>query len=101
MEPAAVARLPGQSLGHRALSRLSGRAAAFAAGWISTQVATAAIALVLALQHLLAPEQLPVPPSVAVTAMMAPSLLLAGVAEGLYTVFALSLLRKARLHGLA
>jgi cobalt/nickel transport system permease protein len=88
-------------LAHRALSRVSARAAAFAAGWVSTQVATAAIALVLAVQHALSPEQLPVPPSVTATAMMVPSLLLAGVAEGLYTVFALSLLRKARLHDLA
>ena len=52
------------------------------------------------LQHRLDPAYLPMPPAVTVAAMLVPSLV-AGVAEGLYTVFALSLLRKARVRGLA
>lgn len=86
-------------LAWRALRRLSGPVALFAAGWISTQVATLAVAGALALQHRLDPAYLPTPPAVLVTAMMVPSLTVAGVVEGLYTVFALSLLRKARLRG--
>jgi cobalt/nickel transport system permease protein len=53
-------------LAWRALRGLSERAGLFLAGWLSTQVATLAVA---------------------------------GVAEGLYTVFAHALLRRARLHG--
>ena len=41
----------------------------------------------------------PMPPAVTLTAMLVPSLTVAGVVEGLYTVFALSLVRKARLRG--
>lgn len=86
-------------LAWRALRRLSEPVALFVAGWASTQVATLAVAGVLALQHRLDPGYLPTPPAVLVTAMMVPSLAVAGVVEGLYTVFALSLLKKARLRG--
>jgi len=86
-------------LAWRALRRLSEPLALFAAGWASTQVATLAVAGALALQHRLDPGYLPTPPEVLVTAMMIPSLAVAGVVEGLYTVFAMSLLRKARLRG--
>jgi cobalt/nickel transport system permease protein len=83
----------------RLLRRLSGRTALFLAGWVSMQVATLAVAGALALQHHLAAAYFPVPPAVTFAALMVPSLTVAGVAEGLYTVFALSLLRKANLRG--
>ncbi len=82
---------------HRALVRASGRAAAFAGAWAGTQAATLAVALVLGLQHRLAPSYMPVPFEVTVVAMMVPSLAVLGVVEGLYTVAALSILRRARL----
>ncbi len=71
----------------------------FAAGWVSMQVATLVLVGVLALQHRLDPGYFPIPTAVSLTAMMLPSLTLAGVLEGLYTVFALSLVRKARFRG--
>jgi len=83
----------------RLLRRLSGRTALFLAGWVSMQVATLAVAGALALQHQLDAAYFPVPPPVTFAALMVPSLTVAGVAEGLYTVFALSLLRKANLRG--
>ncbi len=85
---------------YRALRPLSPRAAAFAAGWASTQVSTAAVVLVLGLQHAMSPGYFPVPVAVTAAAMSVPSLV-AGVVEGLYTLFALSLLRKANLRALA
>ncbi len=81
----------------RALRRLSGRVAAFAAAYVGMQVATLAVALVLGLQHWLSPAYMPVPFEVAVVAMMVPSLTVLGVVEGLYTVATLALLRRARL----
>jgi cobalt/nickel transport system permease protein len=63
------------------------------------QVATLAVAGALGLQHRLDPGYFPMPPAVTLAAMMVPSLALAGVIEGLYTVLALSLVRKARLRG--
>jgi cobalt/nickel transport system permease protein len=86
---------------HLASRRLSERAAAFAAAYVSVQVATGAVAGVLALQHALDPRYFPTPPAVTLTAMLVPSLTVAGAAEGLYTVFALSLLRKVNVRGLA
>src|SRR6266704_2313514 len=71
--------------------------ALFLAGWGSMQAATLAVAGVRALQHRLDPHYFPVPAAVTFAAMMVPSLTVAGVVEGLYTVFALSLVRKARL----
>jgi cobalt/nickel transport system permease protein len=82
---------------HRALRRLSERAAAFAGAWVGLQVSTLAVSLVLGLQHRLSSQYLPVPFPVMATAMMLPSLTVVGVVEGLYAIFALSLLRKARL----
>lgn len=87
-------------LAWRALRRVSERAALFLAGWVAMQVSTLVVVGALALQHWLDPGYLPVPLEVSVTAMLAPSLTVAGVVEGLYTVFALSLLRRARLQGL-
>jgi cobalt/nickel transport system permease protein len=87
-------------LGWRALRPLSERVAMFAAGWLSMQVATLALVGVLALQHRLDPSYFPVPTAVSLTAMVVPSLTLAGVLEGLYTVFTLSLVRKARFRGI-
>ena len=86
-------------LAWRLLRPLSEKVALFVAGWLAIQVATLAVAGALALQHRLDPAYLPTPPAVLVTAMLVPSLTVAGVVEGLYTVFALSLVRKARLRG--
>jgi cobalt/nickel transport system permease protein len=86
---------------HRALRRLSERWAAALAGWVAMQVSTLAVVLALGLQHRLAPGYFPMPVAVTFTGMMLPSLTVAGVVEGLYTVFALSLLRRAHLRGLA
>jgi cobalt/nickel transport system permease protein len=83
----------------KTLRRLSEKLALFLAGWVATQVATLLVVGVLALQHRLDPGYFPVPISVTFAAMMVPSLTVAGVVEGLYTVFALSLLRKANLRG--
>jgi cobalt/nickel transport system permease protein len=88
-------------LAWRLLRRLSPRVALFAAGWLSTQVATLSVAGALALQHRLDPQLFPVAPAVTLAAMMVPSLALAGLVEGLYTVFAFSLVRKANLRGVA
>jgi cobalt/nickel transport system permease protein len=83
----------------RLARRVSERGALFLAGWGSMQAATLAVAGVLALQHRLDPQYFPMPPAVTFTAMMLPSLTVAGIVEGLYTVFALSLVRKAGLRG--
>jgi cobalt/nickel transport system permease protein len=82
---------------HRAARRAWPRAAAFAAAWLAAQASTLAVALVLALQHRLSPAFYPVPPEVTFAAMLVPSVAVTGVAEGLYTVFALALLRRSRL----
>jgi cobalt/nickel transport system permease protein len=86
-------------LAWRALRPLSERVALVAAGWVATQAATLAVAGVLALQHRLDPAYFPVPAAVSLGAMMIPSLTVAGAVEGLYTLFALSLVRKADLRG--
>jgi cobalt/nickel transport system permease protein len=86
-------------LAWRALRRRSERVALFVAGWLSTQVATLAVVGVLALQHRLDPRLFPVEPGVTLVAMLVPSLALAGGVEGLFTVFAFSLVRKANLRG--
>lgn len=82
---------------HRAARRIGGAPAAFAAGWVGTQVAALAVAGVLGLQHALAAEVFPVPFPVVLGATMLPSLALTGVVEGAYTAAALALLRRARL----
>jgi cobalt/nickel transport system permease protein len=79
--------------------RLSEKVALFLAGWVSMQVATLVVVGALGLQHRLDPGYFPMPLAVTSTAMMVPSLAVAGVIEGLYTVFALSLVRKARFRG--
>ncbi len=84
---------------HRALRRLSERGAVLAAGYVAMQVSTLAVALTLGLQHALAPRYFPMPLAVTLTGMMLPSLTVAGAVEALYTVFALSLLRRAHLRG--
>jgi cobalt/nickel transport system permease protein len=83
----------------RALRRVSDRVAAFAGAWVGTQVATAAVALVLGLQHELSPEYMPVPFTVSAVAMLVPSLAVLGVVEGLYTVATLGLLRRSKVLG--
>lgn len=86
-------------LAWKALRPLSERVAMFFAGWLSTQVATLCLIGVLALQHRLDPGYFPVPIPVTFTAMIVPSLTLAGLLEGLYTVFALSLVQRAHFRG--
>src|SRR3990172_843005 len=79
---------------HRLVRRLSERWAIFLAGYAAMQVSTLAVALALGLQHHLSEKYFPMPLAVTFTTMMVPSVTVAGVVEGLYTVFALSLLRK-------
>jgi cobalt/nickel transport system permease protein len=86
-------------LAWRLLRPLSGKVALFTAGWLGMQVSTLAVAGALALQHRLDPQLFPVAPAVTLVAMLVPSLTVTGVVEGLYTVFALSLVRKANLRG--
>jgi cobalt/nickel transport system permease protein len=85
---------------HRLLRRVSERAAVFAAAYASIQVSALAVALLLGLQHRLDPAYFPVPFAVSAGAMLLPSLAVAGPVEGLYTIFALALLRRADLRGL-
>ena len=85
----------------RLLRPLGGRGAAFAAAYLSMQVASLAAAGALGLQHALDPGYFPVPFAVTLAATMLPSLTLAGFAEGAYTLFALSVMRRAGLHGLS
>ena len=82
---------------YRAARRLGDAPAAFAAGWLGTQVSALAVALVLGLQHALDARVFPVAFPVVLGAAVLPSLLVTGVVEGLYTVAALALLRKAKL----
>jgi cobalt/nickel transport system permease protein len=84
---------------YRALRAPAGeRVAAFAAAWLAMQVSSLSIALVLGLQHELSSAYFPVRFPVLLAATMLPSLFLTGVIEGAYTLAALALLRKARLH---
>jgi cobalt/nickel transport system permease protein len=82
---------------YRALRRVNEKAALFLAGYGSMQVAAFLVALVLGLQHRIDPHYFPMPPAVTITAVMVPSLTVAGLAEGAYTLFAHSLLRRAKL----
>lgn len=83
----------------RALRGRAGEgASAFAAAWLATQVSSLSIALVLGLQHEISSAHFPVSFQVVLAATMVPSLLVTGVIEGAYTLAALALLRKARLH---
>jgi len=84
-----------------ALRRRHERAAAFAAAWVATQVSSLAVAGVLGFQHALSERYFPVPFPVTLAATLVPSLLVTGPLEGAYTLFTLSLLRKARLHEVA
>ncbi|WP_242339523.1 MULTISPECIES: energy-coupling factor ABC transporter permease [Anaeromyxobacter] len=83
---------------HLALRRASPRGAALVAAWVAVQVSTLAVALVLGLQHRLSPAYFPTPLPVTLAAMMIPSLAVTGPAEGLYTLFALSVLRRAKVR---
>jgi cobalt/nickel transport system permease protein len=78
--------------------RVGDRPAAFAAAWIGTQVSSLAVALVLGLQHALSSRYFPVPLAAVLVGTMAPSLLVTGVVEGAYTLAALAMLRKAKVH---
>jgi cobalt/nickel transport system permease protein len=85
---------------YRLLRRVWGTGAAFLAGYVGLQISTLAVAAALGLQHRLSEKYFPVPFGVSFAAMVIPSMTVTGVIEGLYTVFALSLLRKAKLRGL-
>jgi cobalt/nickel transport system permease protein len=82
-------------LAARALRRVPSLGA-FVAGYLGLQVSTLAVVLVLGLQHHLDPTQLPTPLPVALATMMVPSLAITGIVEGLYTMFALRVLTRAR-----
>jgi cobalt/nickel transport system permease protein len=88
-------------LAWRLLRPLSERVALFAAGWMAVQASALVVAGTLALQHLLDPAYFPMPPAVTLAALLVPSLVVGGPVEGLYTVFALSLLRRVGLRGSA
>lgn len=83
----------------RLLRRASGPVALFLAGWVSMQAATLVVVGVLGLQHRLDPGYFPLPLEATAAGMLLPSLTVAGVVEGLFTVFAASLVRRAGLHG--
>ncbi|MFT3916682.1 MAG: energy-coupling factor ABC transporter permease [Anaeromyxobacteraceae bacterium] len=83
----------------KALRRVSEKVALFVAGWLSMQVSTAAVAGALVLQHRLDPTYFPTRPEVVLAGMMVPSLAVTGVVEGLYTLFAFSLLARAKVPG--
>jgi cobalt/nickel transport system permease protein len=80
----------------RSVRRISPRLAAFIGAYLGMQVSTLAVALILGLQHHLSPAYFPTPLPVMIAAMMVPSLTLAGIVEGLYTMLALRLLERAR-----
>jgi cobalt/nickel transport system permease protein len=81
---------------YQALARRLPSVGAFLAGYLGLQVSTLAVALVLGLQHRLDPALLPTPLPVVLAAMMGPSLLLTGLVEGLYTLFAFRVLLRVR-----
>jgi cobalt/nickel transport system permease protein len=87
-------------LAFRLLRRVGERPAAFLAAWLALQASTAAVVGVLWLQRALDPTYLPVEPAVLAAGMLLPSLTVAGLLEGGYTLLALSLLRKANLRGI-
>lgn len=76
------------------------KVAAFAAAWVSMQISTVSVAGVLWLQHTIDPSFFPMEPAVMASAMLVPSLTVAGLLEGGYTLLSLSLLRKANLRGI-
>ncbi len=82
---------------YHAARRVNEKGALLLAGYASMQVAALLAACSLALQHQLDPRYFPMPPAVTFPAMLLPSLTVAGLAEGAYTLFALSLLRRANL----
>jgi cobalt/nickel transport system permease protein len=81
---------------HRWLGQRFPRLSSFLAGYLGLQVSTLAVASVLGLQHAISPTQLPTPFSVVAVTMMVPSLLVTGVIEGLYTLFAFRIVDRLR-----
>lgn len=80
---------------YRGLRGLHERTAVFVAAFVAVQASALAVALVLGLQHALSPAYFPTPLSLILTATALPNLLVAGPLEGLYTLAAFGLLRKA------
>jgi cobalt/nickel transport system permease protein len=72
------------------------RLGAFLAAYLGLQVSTVVVVLILGLQHHLNPAQFPTPLSVMAMTMMLPSLAITGLIEGIYTLFALGVLGRAR-----
>jgi cobalt/nickel transport system permease protein len=91
-----VAWLVGSALGTR-----FPRLAPFLAGYLGLQISTLAVAGVLGTQHLLDSKQLPTPFSVVVVTMLMPSLLVTGVIEGFYTLFAFRILKRVHARTVA
>ncbi len=85
----------------RVLHRVHERAALFVAAYVAMQASSLVVAGALGLQHALSERYFPMPLAVVLPAMMLPSLTVAGLAEGAYTVFAFSLLRKAIARGVS
>jgi cobalt/nickel transport system permease protein len=83
---------------HAGLRRRAPRAGAFVAAYLGLQVSTVLVALTLGLQHWLSPAQFPTPFPVMLAAMLLPSLTIAGIVEGLYTVFAIRVLGRAHVR---
>jgi cobalt/nickel transport system permease protein len=81
----------------RLLKRRARRLGAFLAAYLGLQVSTVVVVLILGLQHHLNPAQFPTPLSVMAVTMMLPSLVITGLIEALYTLFALGVLGRA--HG--
>ena len=83
---------------YHAARRVSEEGALFLAGYPSLQVGAPLLrAAPPARQPQPAPRSSPMPPAVPFPAMLLPSLTVAGLAEAAYTLFALSLLRRAKL----
>jgi cobalt/nickel transport system permease protein len=80
----------------RGLRRTWPRLGAFVGAYLGMQVSTLAVALILGLQHQLSPAIFPTPLPVTITAMLLPSLTVAGIVEGLYTMLALRLVERVR-----
>ncbi len=88
-------------LAWKALCRLHEGTAVFVAAYVAMQTSALVVVAALGLQHALSAQYFPMPLAVVAPAILLPSLTIAGVVEGAYTVFALSLLRKAKLRGVS
>lgn len=88
-------------MAYRLFQRFGTSLAAFVGAYLGVLAASSFVALVLGLQHELAPEVFPFDWHVSTAALLAPSLIVTGVVEGAYTVFALSVLKRAQARAFA